>query len=579
MLALGAIMMTMIKKLLKKTLKNQNGMSSVATLGMTLLVAAAAASVVEISGNDHKQHTDNMQAVKSLYVGHAGLERSLDRLSQGLSPNVVDMPFDDGKFTVTSDPSLGTITVTSKVGDSKKVQTITADGPHFASKCNELIVDQATIDGKRLQNIQLKKTCNDKSILSAVKVSWNWSDCALDVNCDGSVNINDSDNSNDDVEYEDVGDAPNGKVWICHVPPGNPDNAHTISVSLAGWIHGHKAGKGKKHGMDYLGPCQVESHEEVVEDDDITVTCEGQFEDDNTLTDDCIESDGSAVLEGVTFADQVVFEKYNKPHAEAGPTQSGDMTDTVDAVMSANGIYYMHLDFDKVIPSGAWFTVTAMYADGSELVGIVKAGEQPAPVEEDPVDEDPQDDPADPSGEPEPQVEGNTVTLVESGVQAEFKVLGSEITCGSGGSAINVRAKLCMNNACNELWGYSDLDGGEVHAVTTSQTNTEFKVIANSYLSSCGNFNKTYGSDNVYQVRVLKNGQDVPNLDGYGGQQSVSDYVQDYVSNGKIVLNPNQAIFLFELGTDLNGYAPGSNLPSSADFQDLVVLMTVTSTD
>ena len=25
-------------------------------------------------------------------------------------------------------------------------------------------------------------------------------------------------------------EGPNGKVTICHVPPGNPDNAHTISV-------------------------------------------------------------------------------------------------------------------------------------------------------------------------------------------------------------------------------------------------------------------------------------------------------------------------------------------------------------
>ena len=42
-------------------------------------------------------------------------------------------------------------------------------------------------------------------------------------------------------------DSP-GKVDICHIPPGNPDNAHTINVSVNA-IPAHLA-----HG-DYLGDC------------------------------------------------------------------------------------------------------------------------------------------------------------------------------------------------------------------------------------------------------------------------------------------------------------------------------------
>ena len=44
-------------------------------------------------------------------------------------------------------------------------------------------------------------------------------------------------------------EGPNGKVTICHVPPGNPDNAHTISVSP------HAANAHLGHG-DHCGPCQ-----------------------------------------------------------------------------------------------------------------------------------------------------------------------------------------------------------------------------------------------------------------------------------------------------------------------------------
>ena len=43
---------------------------------------------------------------------------------------------------------------------------------------------------------------------------------------------------------------PNGKVTICHVPPGNPDNAHTISVSP------NAANAHLGHG-DFCGPCEA----------------------------------------------------------------------------------------------------------------------------------------------------------------------------------------------------------------------------------------------------------------------------------------------------------------------------------
>lgn len=42
---------------------------------------------------------------------------------------------------------------------------------------------------------------------------------------------------------------PTGKITICHVPPGNPANAHSITVSVNGW-NGHQ-----HHQGDYAGPC------------------------------------------------------------------------------------------------------------------------------------------------------------------------------------------------------------------------------------------------------------------------------------------------------------------------------------
>jgi hypothetical protein len=46
-------------------------------------------------------------------------------------------------------------------------------------------------------------------------------------------------------------EAAGPKVTICHIPPGNPDNAHEITVSISA-VPAHLA-----HGDD-IGACEVE---------------------------------------------------------------------------------------------------------------------------------------------------------------------------------------------------------------------------------------------------------------------------------------------------------------------------------
>ncbi len=65
--------------------------------------------------------------------------------------------------------------------------------------------------------------------------------------------------------------APAGKVEICHIPPGNPGNAHTIKVS------GNAIKAHLKHG-DYIGPCAP--------------LCEETCDDGNACTiDECVGGD------------------------------------------------------------------------------------------------------------------------------------------------------------------------------------------------------------------------------------------------------------------------------------------------
>lgn len=74
-------------------------------------------------------------------------------------------------------------------------------------------------------------------------------------------------------------------------------------------------------------------------------------------------------------------------------------------------------------------------------------------------------------------------------------------------------------------------------------------------------------------VKVLRHGDPVPDITGFMNQQSIEDFVKDFVdpTSNTVVLGQNEAIYLFELGvTDLNSAA--------ADFQDLVVLVSLAKT-
>jgi len=72
------------------------------------------------------------------------------------------------------------------------------------------------------------------------------------------------------------------------------------------------------------------------------------------------------------------------------------------------------------------------------------------------------------------------------------------------------------------------------------------------------------------QLITLRNGDAVPNIAGFNNQASLVTFIANYIDSNTntVVLSPNQAIYLFELGT--------TNLNSAAaDFQDLVVLVTL----
>lgn len=528
-------------------------------LAVMVVLAAGAVTVIHLSGTDTRSYTDDMQAQQALTIGNAGLQRALSKLNNGEDPTASDVDFAQGKFSIATDPTQSRVIVTSQVGDATKTQSINAN---FGRNCVDLIVSSSYISGTTLLDTKLTKTCNNQAILDKMTVSWNWSECACNVNCDGSVDVDDEAASNE-IVYEEVGDPGRNKFWICHVPPGNPENAQSIAVPLSSWIRAHSSGTGE-HSSDYLGPCIVSQPDDTGEEEPV-ITCEGTSSSGSSLG-SCAEADGDASINKVVCESTTVFQTGSVPSSGTQAVSSGNPIDLADYILIADDSYLIQSTFDKTIPSGAWFTVTVEFADGSTLTGIVKAGDQPAPEEA--ADDEEEDTVA--AAAEAIEVTSSGVT-VDAGFNVQLAVLGSAITCGAGGAEVNVRTKLCVDNSCSNLWSYADVDGGETYSTTAGGSGSTYKIEANAYLSSCNNFSRTYDSTNTTQVRTLRNGEQAPSLAGYGGQQSVQQFLSNYLdSSGKAVLAANQVIMLFELGTS------GASNSSAADFQDLVILMTVT---
>lgn len=63
------------------------------------------------------------------------------------------------------------------------------------------------------------------------------------------------------------GNSSSHKIDICHVPPGNPNNGHTINIDVNG-LHGHR-----HHANDYLGECQSNNTTSTNEDLYVIYNC------------------------------------------------------------------------------------------------------------------------------------------------------------------------------------------------------------------------------------------------------------------------------------------------------------------
>jgi len=165
-------------------------------------------------------------------------------------------------------------------------------------------------------------------------------------------------------------------------------------------------------------------------------------------------------------------------------------------------------------------------------------------------------------------------------------VLGAAIT--SRGNDIPVTAEVRLGELVLNPWGdFDSPTAGNVndhgptrHYVVQEQfeaeDGVEITVTGRSWLGS-GDDDEDYdmhleanSQDEGWQVKVLRDGDAAPDIDGFEDQASAESFVAPYIDEetGLMTMDENQAIYLFEIGTTRVS-------SSAADFQDLVVLVTL----
>ncbi len=148
-----------------------------------------------------------------------------------------------------------------------------------------------------------------------------------------------------------------------------------------------------------------------------------------------------------------------------------------------------------------------------------------------------------------------------------FEVLGGAITCGKGGDKIPVTTKLNLTYADGKVASTS-LEANKPLSLATLPSGTKINLASIADGGSCKHLQQVKTNTPTPLVTVLKNGDPLPDIKPFDHQDRIAVFVQKYIKDGKINIQDNQVIYLFELGAiDLQNEA--------FDLQDNVVLATI----
>ncbi|RNC80664.1 MAG: hypothetical protein ED559_02335 [Phycisphaera sp.] len=165
----------------------------------------------------------------------------------------------------------------------------------------------------------------------------------------------------------------------------------------------------------------------------------------------------------------------------------------------------------------------------------------------------------------------------ESDYAIRVDIIGTAFT--SGGTPLPITLEINLGDEAIEPFGDADSPAGNINQPTLPTASHVFPSMRSIDDHITITATSWYNGQQLYThnshgqsalVKVLRNGDDVPNVSGFDGQEDAEYFLKPYLTpdGSKIWLHDNQVIYLFELGTS----NPNS---SAADFQDAVVLVTL----
>lgn len=150
---------------------------------------------------------------------------------------------------------------------------------------------------------------------------------------------------------------------------------------------------------------------------------------------------------------------------------------------------------------------------------------------------------------------------------AKVRFIGS--SWGTETTYAPVRVLVRSGGSVVHRWRSNDTqhDGFPPYHLSTQTAGTSLSVTAKGQVQNWfwTDWRVVDAAHNAEYMRVLRDGDPVPGVEGSSGQKAVAAYVAPYVKNGRMSLKENQAVFLFDFNTD--------RPPAEVDYQDAVVLV------
>jgi len=164
---------------------NDQGHSIIAVIVVMVVLSIFVSSALSLNSADTQMSSDFRLSAKAFSIGNAAIVYARRKLDNGENPVTNNKVFADGSFDIQTDPTQSLVMVTGDVNNAQKQHSLNVD---FARNCTEYSeqltnIQEIAWNDYVLNNLRIKKSCNSKSILDKLVITWNLHNQAKMITC------------------------------------------------------------------------------------------------------------------------------------------------------------------------------------------------------------------------------------------------------------------------------------------------------------------------------------------------------------------------------------------------------------